>query len=143
MPELRRKNAEKEWFQRRFLGLHSLPNMQKDYAFQRKLAMTIETYEIIYNIGFGDALFSLSTTPPGFIDADRETLWYDTIDTKFPNIFKEFFKLKEKTYEIKRKILSGGKPSEKDYELSELYAALAEKLSDEFQENARRLEKIL
>ena len=105
--------------------------------------MTIETYEIIYNIGFGDALFSLSTTPQGFMDADRESLWYDTIDTKFPNIFKEFFKLKDKTYEIKRKILSGSKPSEKDYELSELYAALAEKLSDEFQKNARRLEKIL
>ena len=105
--------------------------------------MTIETYEIIYNFGFGDALFSLSTTPPGFMDADRESQWYDTIDTKFPNIFKEFFKLKDKTYEIKRKILSGSKPTEKDLELSELYAALAEKLSDEFQEAARRLEKIL
>ena len=143
MPELRRKNAEEKRQQGPVLGLHSIPHMQKDIAFQWKLAMTIETYEIIYNIGFGDALFSLSTTPRDFMDADREALWYDTIDKKFPNIFKEFFELKDKTYEIKRKILSGSKPSEKDHELSELYAALAEKLSDEFQEAARRLEKIL
>ena len=143
MPELRRKNAEKEWLQRPILGLHSLPHMQENHALQRKLIMTIETYEIIYNIGFGDALFSLSTTPVDFMDADRESLWYDTIDTKFLNIFKEFFKLKDKTYGIKRKILSDCEPTEKDLELSELYAALAEKLSDEFRESARRLEKIL
>ena len=52
--------------------------------------MKTEIYETIYNIGYGDALFALSTTPPNFFNAEQEGDWYDIIESKLPNIFNDF-----------------------------------------------------
>ena len=100
-------------------------------------------FETIYNIGYGDAIFSISTMPPNNYNAEQETLWYNTIEEKYLYVSRQFYDLRVKTGELKAKIWSGKIITIKDQDISELYAALAEKLSPKFREMSNNLEKVL
>ena len=100
-------------------------------------------FETVYNIGYGDAPFSIATMPPNSYNAEQETLWYNTIEEKYLYVSRQFYDLRVKTGELKAKIWSGKIITIKDQDISELYAALAEKLSPKFREMSNNLEKVL
>ena len=100
-------------------------------------------FETVYNVGYGDAIFSICTMPPLHYNAEQENLWYNTIEEKYPAISKQFYDTRVKTGELKVKIWSGAIITMKDQDISELYAALAEKLSPKFKEMSNNLEKVL
>ena len=117
--------------------------LPRSAAKRKNLMQNNVLFETVYNIGYGDAIFSISTMPPLHYNAEKESLWYNTIEEKYQLISKQFYDIKVKTGELKAKIWSGAIITMKDQDISELYAALAEKLSPKFKEMSLQLEKVL
>ena len=61
-------------------------------------------FETVYNVGYGDAIFSICTMPPLHYNAEQENLWYNTIEEKYQLISKQFYDIMVKTGELKSKI---------------------------------------